>query len=247
MLKAPATQEFWSRSMAVTDSVVRQLHARLKQIADMEGQIARAPKLIEVARGKVQQAASDLSNCRDSIKKKRMDADRKQLQQKERESKLLDYTGKMNAAKNNREYQSLKEQIAADTQANSVLSDEIFETLEEIDALQAEQKQLEEKLKLTEADCEKSVSQIQARMQTVHEDLISAKSQLASTLKELPADFVGEFYRLVNTRNADAFAEMDGDSCGGCYNALPPRVRDSLRQGQPTLCPSCGRLLYRPE
>lgn len=233
--------------MTVTDSVVRQLHSRLKQIADMEGQIARAPKLIEVARGKVQQASSDLSNCRDTIKKKRMDADRKQLQQKEREAKLLDYTGKMNAAKNNREYQSLKEQIAADTQANSVLSDEIFETLEEIDALQAEQKLLEQKLKLIEEECEKNVAQIQTRLKTVHEDLLSAKSLLASDLTKLPGDFISEFNRLVNTRNADSFAEIDGDSCGGCYNALPPRVRDVLRQGQPTLCPSCGRMLYRPE
>ncbi|XZE21369.1 zinc ribbon domain-containing protein [Pirellulaceae bacterium SH449] len=233
--------------MKVTDSIIRQLHARLKQIADMEGQIARAPKLIEVARSKVQSATVDLANCRETIKKKRMEADRRQLQQKEREAKLLDYNGKMNAAKNNREYQSFKEQIAADTQANSVLSDEIFETLEEIDALQALSIQLDEKLQLTTAECEKNVGQIEARLNVVQEDLVLAKSQLATSLSELPNDFVNEFQRLVSSRNADAFAEMDGESCGGCYNALPPRVRDTLRQGQPILCPSCGRLLYRPD
>ncbi len=128
-----------------------------------------------------------------------------------------------------------------------MLSDEIFETLEEIDALQAEQKLLEQKLKLIEEECEKNVAQIQTRLKTVHEDLLSAKSLLASDLTKLPGDFISEFNRLVNTRNADSFAEIDGDSCGGCYNALPPRVRDVLRQGQPTLCPSCGRMLYRPE
>lgn len=233
--------------MKVTDSIVRQLHARLKQIADMEGQIARSPKLMEIARSKVQSATDELSRCRETIKTKKMEADRKQLQQKEREAKLLDFTGKMNAAKNNREYQSFREQIAADTQANSVLSDEIFETLEEIDALQAQLLQLEEKLQLSRAECEKNVNQIEARLKIVEEDLVLAKSQLTTSLSELPGDFVNEFQRLVGSRSADAFAEMDGESCGGCYNALPPRVRDTLRQGQPILCPSCGRLLYRPD
>jgi predicted nucleic acid-binding Zn-ribbon protein len=176
-----------------------------------------------------------------------MEVDRKQLQQKEREAKLLDFTGKMNTAKNNREYQAFREQIAADTQANSVLSDEIFETLEELDALQAQLLQLTEKLELTRTECEKHVSQIEARLKVVEGDLVLAKAQLETSLGELPNDFVNEFQRLVSSRHADAFAEMDGESCGGCYNALPPKVRDTLRQGQPILCPSCGRLLYRPE
>ena len=56
----------------------------------------------------------------------RVEADSKQLQMKEREEKIVNLQGKLNAAKENREYQALKDQIAADKQANVVLSDEIL-------------------------------------------------------------------------------------------------------------------------
>jgi uncharacterized protein len=233
--------------MAVTDTVVRQLHARLVRIADMESQLERGPKLIQNAQMMVQAAKDAFQACKNSIKTKRMDADRKQLQQKEREAKIHDLSGKMNAAKANREYQSLKEQIAADTQANSVLSDEIFETLEEIDVLQESLKGLDEKVSIAESEATKTTSQIQNRLTIVQGDLSVAKSELAETLSALPSDFVSEFERLFKSRGADAFTELDGESCGGCHNAVPPRVRDLLRQGQPFLCPSCGRMLYRPE
>ncbi len=62
----------------------------------------------------------------------------KQLQLREREARIKDLQVKLNTCSSNREYQALKEQIAADQQANSVLSDEILEALERIDVLQAE-------------------------------------------------------------------------------------------------------------
>ena len=66
-----------------------------------------------------------------------MAADQKQLQLKAGEEKIKDLKRKLNAAASNREYQILKEQIAADEMANSVLEDEILEALEKIDQFQA--------------------------------------------------------------------------------------------------------------
>ena len=66
----------------------------------------------------------------------RVAADQKQLQLKAGEEKIKDLKRKLNAAASNREYQILKEQIAADDMAKSVLEDEIIEALEKIDQFQ---------------------------------------------------------------------------------------------------------------
>ncbi len=50
--------------------------------------------------------------------------------------RIVDLEGKLNTAASNREFSLLKEQIAADEQANSVLSDEILEALEQLDLMQ---------------------------------------------------------------------------------------------------------------
>ncbi len=233
--------------MNVSDSVVRNLHQHLVQIAEMKTQIDRGPRQVKAAISQVEAAKDALLKCKDAIKHKKMDADRKQLQLREREAKVHDWEGKMNLAKNNREFQAIKEQIAADSQANSVLSDEILEILEEIDSLQIAMKGFEEKLKLTEADRVKTESTVAEKLAGLNIELERVEGNLAGLEVQLTPEFLVQYKRLVSNRSEDSMAALDDVSCGGCYTGLPPRILDSLRKEQAIVCPSCGRLLYRPE
>ena len=233
--------------MNVSDSVVRNLHQHLVQIAEMKTQIERGPRQVKAAILQVDTAKDALLKCKDAIKHKKMDADRKQLQLREREAKVHDWEGKMNLAKNNREFQAIKEQIAADTQANSVLSDEILEILEEIDCLQIALKGSDEKLKLVEADRVKTESNVAGKLAVLVQELERVEGNLSNLEKELTPEFLVQYKRLVSNRSEDSMAALDDVSCGGCYTGLPPRILDSLRKEQAIVCPSCGRLLYRPE
>jgi len=219
----------------------------LVHISEIKNQIERGPKQINAIQAKVETAKDLLQKCRDTIKQKKMEADRKQLQLREREAKIHDWEGKMNSASNNREFQAIKEQIAADTQANNVLSDEILETLEEIDGLQVMFKEYEEKLKLTEAERVATESSVAQRIVALKSDLVRVEGNLSDSEKQLTPDFMVDYKRMVASRGEDAMAQLDDVSCGGCYTGLTPRILDKLRMGHPFVCPSCGRLLYRPE
>ncbi len=233
--------------MPVVDSTVRRLHEILLLAADIRGQIERAPKQLKAAQTALQAAKDAVQGCKDSIKKSRMEADRKQLQQRQYETKLYEWQGKLNAAANNREYQAVKDQIAADTQANSVLSDEIFEILEGIDSLQLKLADLERICKMTEEDSGKAESRIAERMVVLKRDLERVEGELKGAESALPEDFAAIYHPLVKTRGEEAFAPLDERSCGGCNTGLPPRIIDQLRMGNPVACSSCGRWIYRPE
>ena len=233
--------------MPVVDSTVRRLHEILLLAADIRGQIERAPKQLKAAQMALQAAKDAVQGCKDSIKKSRMEADRKQLQQRQYETKLYEWQGKLNAAANNREYQAVKDQIAADTQANSVLSDEIFEILEGIDGLQIKLADLERICKMTEEDSGKAESRIAERMVVLKRDLERVEGELKGAESALPEDFAAIYHPLVKTRGEEAFAPLDERSCGGCNTGLPPRIIDQLRMGNPVACSSCGRWIYRPE
>jgi len=233
--------------MNVADSVVRNLHQHLSQIADLKTQLERGPRQVKAANLQVESAKDELQKCKEAIKQKKMDADRKQLQLREREAKVHEWEGKMNAAKNNREFQAIKEQIAADSQANCVLSDEILEILEEIDGLQIDFKGFDEKLKIMEAEKVKTESNVQQRLAVVSQELQRVEGSLSGLEKELEPEFLVQYKRLSSTRGEDSMAALDDVSCGGCYTGLTPKVLDTLRKATAILCPSCGRLLYRPE
>jgi len=231
--------------MPVSDAVVRRLHEILSLAADIRGQIDRCPKQIQVAQHQLQAARDALAQCKESIKQKKMEADRKQLQQREREAKLYEWQGKLNAAANNREYQAVKDQLAADSQANSVLSDEILEILEAIDELQAKSTELNAKLAVVQADTTKAEARIQERLLVLQQELQRTESELQVAEAALPGDFIDTYRRMVGSRGEEAMAPLDDKSCGGCNTGLPPRSLDQLRQGIPVPCSSCGRLLYR--
>jgi predicted nucleic acid-binding Zn-ribbon protein len=233
--------------MPVVDSTIRRLHEILLLAADIRGQIERAPRQLKAAQMALQAAKDAVQGCKDSIKKNRMEADRKQLQQRQYETKLYEWQGKLNAAANNREYQAVKDQIAADTQANSVLSDEIFEILEGIDSLQIKLADLERVCKMTEEDSGKAESRIAERLVVLKRDLERVEGELKEAEAALPEDFAAIYHPLVKTRGEEAFAPLDERSCGGCNTGLPPRIIDQLRMGNPVACSSCGRWIYRPE
>jgi len=232
--------------MPVTDTALRRLHEILLQVADIRGQIERGPKQIKAAQGQLQLARDALAQCKEAIKQKRMEGDRKQLLQREREAKLYEWQGKLNATKNNREYQAVKDQIAADSQANSVLSDEILEILEAIDALQAKGVELDAKLKVVESDTAKTEARIQERLVVLAQELARVEGELKTEEAKIPADFEDTYRRLVDSRAEDAFAPLDDKSCGGCNTGLTLKLVDQLRMGTPALCSSCGCLIYRP-
>ena len=212
----------------------------------MKTQIERGPRQVKAAILQVETAKDLLQKCKEAVKQKKMDADRKQLQLREREAKVHDWEGKMNAAKNNREFQAIKEQIAADTQANCVLSDEILEILEEIDGLQIEYRGFNEKHKINEAERIKTEGSVAQKLLLLNVELERVEGNLAVLERQLTPEFLVQYKRLVSNRSEDSMAPLDDVSCGGCYTGLPPKILDSLRKEQAISCPSCGRLLYRP-
>ena len=124
--------------MPVSASALRELHRIHRQITDLKGQLERGPKQIRAAESLLERLETAVVSAKDALTHTRVLADGKQLQLREREGRIKDLQVKLNTCSSNREYQALKEQIAADQQANSVLSDEILDALERIDVLQAE-------------------------------------------------------------------------------------------------------------
>jgi predicted nucleic acid-binding Zn-ribbon protein len=233
--------------MSLQIELIRQTHRLLRQRADIEGQLERGPKQVKAAQLQVDAANDALNSTREQIKQKRMEADRKQLQLREREQRVVHMESQLNAAKGNREYQTLKEQIAAERQANSVLSDEILEALESVDSISANVDGLVTKLAACELEKKKVADSVQQRLDVLSSELKRVQEELASSISQLSGDFVAELKRQISSRAEEAMAELDGNSCGGCYTNLNAQILDRLQMNYPINCPSCGRIIYSPE
>jgi predicted nucleic acid-binding Zn-ribbon protein len=233
--------------MTVTADALRHLHRIHRQLSDLRGRLDLGPRQVQAASANLTRLKTEVEQAKEVLTKTRVHADDKQLQLRQREDRIKDLQSKLNSCGSNREYQALKEQIAADEQANSVLSDEILEALEKIDEQQAQLTATEESLDTASQEFEKLQQRVKSERAGLQSELERVQNELVQAEAALPADFRADYQRITRVRGEEALAQVDGETCGACYQVLSPQTMNELQLSKPVFCKSCGAVLYLPE
>ena len=231
----------------VAVEVLRTLHRIHRQLTDLRDRLNRGPRLIKAHEANVAKQEAALAQAQADTKALRVATDAKQLQFKTNENKAKELRVKLNAAQSNREYQLLKEQIAADEMANSVLADEILEAMEKVDVLHAAAKEAAAIVAKGKEDLAKTTKEIQTQEPSLRADLQAKEQELQKYEADLPGDIRDAYQRVVRLRGEDALAPMRDQFCGGCNQQVTLNNYNALRLNRPVFCKSCGRLMYIPE
>jgi predicted nucleic acid-binding Zn-ribbon protein len=233
--------------MSVSAAVLQELHRIHGQLSDLRSRLQRGPRQIQAAESNVRKAVQDLETAKEHVKRTRITADQKELQLREREGRILDIKAKLNSCSTNREYQTFLEQIAADEQANSVLSDEILELFDKVNELQGTVEQLQIQKQKLEQELTAVRQRVDDSRATLEAEVARLSQDLTVAEKRLPESFRADYQRLVHARGAEALAPLDGGCCGGCYQTVTPQTVNELMLSKPVFCKSCGCILYLPE
>jgi predicted nucleic acid-binding Zn-ribbon protein len=233
--------------MTVTAAVLRELHRIHLQLSELRSRLQRGPRQVQAAEANVHKVEQDLASAKEAVKRARMSADQKELQLREREGRIIDLRAKLNACSTNREYQTILEQIAADEQANSVLSDEILELFDKIHELQASVARIVEQKDKLEQELAAVRGRVDDARATLELDVARLAGELSVVEAKLPADFRRDYDRIVKARGPEALAPLDGEYCGGCYQSVTPQTINEVKMSKPVFCKSCGCILYLPE
>lgn len=233
--------------MTVTAAALRQLHRVHQQLADLRDRLDRGPRKVKACEANVARLSAELDAAREAAQQAKMTGDRKQLDLKTGEQKIVDYRAKLNTAASNKEYQTLLEQIAAAEMANSVLSDEILEGFDKIDALDTVSKTAESRFRIGSEDLEKTRSAVQEDAIVIKDDITRLEIELVDSETALPTNFKVDYERVVRNKGADALATVEDGVCTGCGQQITLNMQSELQLSKLIFCRSCGCLLYLPE
>jgi predicted nucleic acid-binding Zn-ribbon protein len=233
--------------MSVTAAALRELHRIHRQLSDLRERKERGPKQIRARETNLAKLADDLNKVQTDHKAARVRSDQKQLLLKSGEDKIESLKVKLNAAASNREYQALKDQIAADQMAGSVLADEILEAMEKIDELATQIASQQQKIAASKDELAKAQQAVRDQAGQLDDDIKRLEVQLRQAEAALPADFRANYQRVVNSKGEDAMAEVQGEFCGGCFQQLTPNNMAELSMSLAIFCRNCGRLIYLSE
>jgi len=228
-------------------ATLRELHRIHRQRADLNNRLARGPKQIAIAQKSITQFETLLQESKELGKKTRMLADDKQLQLRQREDRIKDLQTKLNGCKSNKEFQLLKEQIAADEQANSVLSDEILELLEKIDEIDSATSQSVTNVDKATQEHGKVKLRIDEESAHLNSELDRVNGQLETAEAKIPLEIKTDYLRVASAKGEDSLAQVEQNCCGNCYQTLNAQTINNLFLEKPIFCPNCGSLLYLEE
>jgi predicted nucleic acid-binding Zn-ribbon protein len=232
---------------AVATVTLRTLHRMHRQLADLAEQLAAGPRAVAARTRQVDAAEARKAAAADDVKKARLVADQKQLQLKSAEAKIADLEAKLNACKTNREYQTLRDQIAADRMATKVLEDEIIEALESIDAVKPAVPAAETEITAAKKLLADAEAKVKAESGRLEAEVTRIRADLQAAEKDLVDDVRERYDRVVKQKGADGMSPVDGQTCGGCYQQLTGNMLSDVMLGRIITCRSCGRMLYLPE
>jgi len=159
------------------------------------------------------------------------------------------YEGQQNNVRNNREYDSLTKEIE-------------FQNLE----IQLSEKRIKEFSSLIESKKE-VIEQVQVNIDDRTEDLKVKKGELDEIINENEKEEENLMMRSTenqsvidprllfaykrirkNARNGLAVVRVERDSCGGCFNKIPPQRQLDIRMRKKVIvCEYCGRILVDPQ
>jgi len=233
--------------MALSAELLQRLHRIHRQLSDLRERHERGPRQVKAREANSAKLDAELAASQDTVKQTKALSDRKQLDLKSNESRIADWKVKLNSCSNNKEYQTMIDQIAAAEMAGSVLADEILETMERIDQLESVVVEVKERLAAGKTELSKFRDSVAQEGALIAADIARLEGELGDAEKELPVDFREDYRRVIRGKGADGMAKMEDGVCEGCGKQVTLNMQNHLLMGKPVFCTACGRLLYTGE
>lgn len=168
---------------------------------------------------------------------------------KEAEELIKKYESQQDNVKNSREYEAITKELELqelEVKLNEKhIKDaniELKERAAQREATEEKVKGFEDELKIKKSELEKIIAETEKEEQALVERSEKAKAKVDPRL--LTA------YERIRTsyRNGLAVVQIVRDSCGGCFNVIPPQRQSEIRQHKKIIaCEHCGRILVDNE
>lgn len=228
---------------------------QLKKLYELQ-QIDSQINEFEVLKGELPVEVSDLEDeltgldtrskkLEESIKNVEKEVAKFQAGIKDSKNLIGKYEKQLDTVKNNREYDALMKEIELqkleielfqkkikDTEASSLSKDEAL-------------KSTKEKIKQKKKDLELKKVELDEVIAKTVEDVAKLTKKSDKAKKDIDDRLLVAYERIKkNYRNSLAVVTVRRDSCGGCYNKIPPQTQMEISQHKKVLvCEHCGRIL----
>ena len=232
--------------MAGPATVFREIHHLRTFLHDLQENLDRQPRAHKAQLARLAKAEADLAVLVDGVKNAKVTAASKEKALKAKHDLIARYEDQLGGLQAKKEFDAKKLEIAFAQAECTKLEEEAFAAIEEAEALAPRIPDVEKALAAAKADVQRFEGEMATRKALWQKEMAEAQTKLKEVEPLVPATHKQAFDKAVKTMGHDAFAEVEGRSCGGCQGEMTLQQRLTLESGGYGMCPTCGRILYLP-
>lgn len=241
-----AVKEFSVQERLVSICRLQRIDSKIGEIKKLRGELPMEVKDLEDEIAGFNTRIASIDNEIKLIEDTIRDKQNIQLEAKEL---LKKYEKQQNNVKNSREFEAINKEIELSELEIKACDKKIKDANLEKDEYLAQraltQKQVEER--------EQLLTQKQTELTKIIEETEKEEKELMNkrekALAEVEPRLLLAYEKIrVNYKNGLAVVPVERDSCGGCFNIIPPQRQSDIRlRKKMTVCEHCGRILLDSE
>ena len=214
------------------------------QLGELERSKDYLPDMISQLESEIKKTQHELAGAKDQLEATRLENKRLELRVKDKQVELDRLQKQMMIIKTNKEYDALSREIDH-SRADIVASEDgILSTLERIEALQTEIKELEERSTHVRETNGTQLTSIKGEMDSVGEKIRIKEDERRNIVVRLDDGMVSTYERVRRGKGGGAVVSVRNRACSGCYKTLPYQAVQEIRRAERLItCDSCGRIL----
>ena len=226
-----------------------QLQTTLSAIDEKRALRGELPLEVQDLEDEIAGLTTRIENIRNDIREFQSAVVQKKGEINEAQASVERYKSQLNDVKNNREYDTLSKEIEFQSLEIELCNKKIREANVKIEEKNQELDSTEELI----ADRRMALVEKKNELDEIMDETRMEEDSLKERAKELEIKIeprlLTSFKRIrKNARNGLGIVYVQRDSCGGCFNKIPPQRQLDIRMHKKIIvCEYCGRIMIDPE
>lgn len=237
--------------MPVETTVAEKL-TRLWSLQQIDSQIDE----LQILKGELPMEVADLEDevagldtrikkLKTALKESEQDIAKMQTAAKEADANIKRYQKQLEEVKNNREYEALQKEIELAKLDIQLSEKRVREAKGALDGKKETQVIAEAKFEAKQKELDAKRVELQGIIEKTEHEESKLRTLSDKARQGIEARLLGAYDKTRRTyRNGIAVATVERNSCGGCFNRVPPQVKLEIGLHKRVLaCEHCGRIL----
>jgi len=230
----------------ISDTLETLLHLQEidSKLAELEISKVYYPKLLEDLRNQISQLTTDSNEHKELITDLKRRLDENELEIKIKREKLQNSQERLLTVKSNKEYDAVQQEIQSNEETIAQLEEESIQLMEELEIAEKKKKEIDDELDDSLENNEKQIEQIEKKFTSIEDTISKIKKERDKLSSSVNKKILATYERISKGTHGHAIVKVTNRVCGGCFQSLPPRKCQKIKQGNSIIfCEACGRIL----